>query len=726
MATIRLEISAAGVRPFGFFSRDRADEAVSEARALLAALSPDGAPTRLAWRRQGDDLAPERAPLFTEERPSLWEYDAANSSLRTDWGGGELTAEGRGRSFDLFWRGQPLRPDGDGWVSTDGERFGGASRLVVDSPRWARISGGQIGVQGLRWSGGGSLPSGTVIRARWRTEGQIVDLGGVAPVAGGCAWPAPSGWEQAVERGATIELTSNLVLDEPLNVKIPAVARTDFSGLRAQRADVALDWVRVGDVIAFVQFQTKLTAPPARLVVSVAATRSDWRATWRLESAGVAAGVAVYRLDSPEILPVSLRSPDRLVFTANGQDEPLGALLVAPARVAARWRMSRDPRGSATWPAWTDAHLELVEGGGTRLADAGSAVLDVEGTRVTLPVSDQSYVPALARDPRVPVGSGEAQFPGLQGAGIVWTPGYPPVDVSFDADGRLRPRSAALAEMLFEWRRRERIVRIQCSDRRGVVGDGVPKDAIEVPSWGGTLPLRGEDAVWLWFRGLTFAAGVVQVGEGAQRMLALQRPIPCDGRLGLDVGSFLPARVRPSGASLHVEVAGRGVSLAARDGRVAATGHPGAVVQWESRWGFHEGAPAEPTGRFAVFGAVMGSDGAGWTFAGWLLDPTFEAPADGPWGGYRLLPGGPESRDLRVGSGFPRPSLPEDVLRAADAALHDGVRAPLVARSTGGGSFRLTPVFHDPRGAAAFIEVEPESPPPTAQVRLYRLPKGPA
>ena len=46
MGRVQLEAThGAGVRAVGFFSRDRADEAVAELEDLLRTLSPDGRPT---------------------------------------------------------------------------------------------------------------------------------------------------------------------------------------------------------------------------------------------------------------------------------------------------------------------------------------------------------------------------------------------------------------------------------------------------------------------------------------------------------------------------------------------------------------------------------------------------------------------------------------------------------------------------------------------------------
>jgi hypothetical protein len=254
----------------------------------------------------------------------------------------------------------------------------------------------------------------------------------------------------------------------------------------------------------------------------------------------------------------------------------------------------------------------------------------------------------------------------------------------------------------------------------------VPPDGAweEIPPTGGAFPLHAPSALapfLVWFRGLFLDAHIRTLGPDTdQRALVLDRPVPCDGRLGADVGPFLPLRVtrldRGGPPTLRVQEGDR-VALLETFGerfvqREATPGTP--TLCYESRFGFHPTWPKEFTGRYAWGGLMFGVDGAGFGFLGWLLDPGYHAPPTPPFRAYGFRAGrGGVSGPLRIRAGDARPPLPPEVHAALEEMLA-GVGAPL--RTVG--PVVLSACYDDPRQAPVWVELDD---PPSATLPCVRL-----
>lgn len=711
MAVIRLEISDAGIRPIGFFSRDRADEAIAELQALLLRLSSDRRPVAVRWRRESERLVPHKAPFFDAEQASFVSWDADAGVLAGEAAGAPFEARAEGDTFAITWGGQPLCATTDGWIDASGDRLGpdGTLRLAVD--RRARVGAGGIAVV-IGLDHDGAVPAEAVVRAAWCGAGGEIDLGlpsrdgaifrwGVPERA---AWPAEP-W--------SLRITTDLELDGPSDATIALVEATAFTGVEV----VGAPFVVPGEPIPALRFAHEPgAAAPAKMRVNVGA---DAVAV----IAGRNEGFADYRLEPSLTLPVGMSVPARIPVRCEGQDDAIGALIAGPREVRAAWRVVRDERGNARMPRVSaDCLVPVgVRGRFTPTPD-GRVRVESDGIAVEAPLADDAFAPLLASDPTRPVWAGA--LTGIAGPAIAWIPGYPPVEVPFDADGRVRPRGPALEEFAREAARRGMPLRFEAGGGRAIVhpADGVVTGDEIAPS-GGRLSLHGtgELAYVLWFRGLIAPCKVVALGpESDQRILQLEKPLPCDGRLGHDVGPFLPVRVLelPDGARI---VDGRRQVRVVPHGDRVRSASPEPAFLFESRYGFHPDAPREPLGRYAFHGLVVSRESNGWWFHGWLLDPGFDAPASGPWPAYGFRAGPAAGDIVRIAPAGPRPSIAPAVIAIADAMLADGSRAP---RSfvCDDGDFALTPIFDDPRRPAVWIEVEAIGGRPIPAVRLFRRP----
>lgn len=716
MSTVRLEVSEAGIRPYGFYSRDRADEAVVELQALLVALSPDRRPVAVRWQRVGDDLVPRHLPLFRADRPTLFEWDADTGALSGEAAGAPIEAIAEQRGFRVTWGGRTLTRAGVAWVDDAGDRLGPEvhDRLVV-API-ARLRHGRVVLPKLSLDGDVPLPAAAVVRARLVGAAEL-DVGeGKFDAEGRVTWSLPprdrwpeGPWELAVDANVAVDGAS---------LRVPAIEATAFTDAALLMSGRVVRQVLPGDAITALHFGCAADdATPPRVVLGFATTSGDLRVQCVGHGPVRDMTGVVYRLEPPVVVPVDLFVPGRVAITAEGQDAPVGTLVVAPRVVCARFRLVRDERGSARVPRIDAAHLEPVGMRAGRFAPAedGTVQVEIDGVTCTAPLADDAFVPLLPTDPREPVW--RAVTTAERGAVTAWAPGFPPVEVPVDEQGRMRPRSPAFEEMAREWARRGLALRLHQADRRGVVW---PADAScggeELLPAGGAFAVQAGHRYAIAFRGLVIDAALATSGD--QSVLQAERPVPIDGRLGIDLAAFLPLRAQLLPHGVEVAAGSRRVRLVEQAGRLRAEAETAALL-FESRWGFHAEHPREPTGRLAFHGLVFGRDASGVVFLGWLLDPTFFAPPCDPWPGYGFRAGPMVAGPVLVSAEGAAPGVPSEVLTAARAMIASSARAVRTMRCDEG-DFELVPAFDDPRKAPVHVEVTTLASTGNPAVRVFR------
>ncbi len=701
MSTVRLEVSEAGIRPYGFYSRDRADEAVVEVQALLAALSADRRPVAVRWQREGELLAPRRLPLFRADRPTLFEWDADTGSLSGEAAGAPIEAVAEQRGFRITWAGRVLTKVGGAWVDDQGDRIGPEVHDCLSTSPLARLQLGKVTLGGVSLEGAVPLPAAAVVRARLVGKSEL-DLGEARIDAElRATWSLPprdrwpeGPWELAIE--------ANLVVDGA-TARVPALEATAFTDAALIVEGRVVRQVRSGDAITSLHFGCGgQDAAPQRVVLGFGTASGDLRVQCVGHGPVRDMTGVVYQLEPPVVIPADLFVPGRIVVTAEGQDTPAGTLVAAPRVVRARFRLVRDERGSARVPRVDAAHLEPVGMRAAQFAptEDGSVRVEIDGVSCTAPLVDDAFAPLLWTEPRVPVWG--AATSAERGVVTAWAPGYPPVDVPVDEHGRLRPRSPAFEEMAREWARRGLVLRVHQADRRGVV---FPADATcggeEVQPSGGAFAVQGGQRYAIAFHGLVFDAAVATSGD--QTVLQLERPLPIDGRLGVDVGAFLPLRAQVLPEAVVIVAGARRARLIDHAGRLRPDAQT-ATLLFESKWGFHAEQPREPTGRYAFNGLVFACDPAGVVFLGWLLDPMFRMEACDPWPGYGFRAGPAVVGPVLVSAEGGAPGVPSAALDAARAMIASCARSPRTVRCDDG-EFELVPMFDDPRQPPVHIEV---------------------
>lgn len=574
MGRVQLEAThGAGVRAVGFFSRDRADEAVAELEDLLRTLSPDGRPTLYTWEREGADRVLVARPLA--ERSS-WVWEADRAELIGEIDGLPLSAIAAAGSWALRLDGRPLA----GQPPTDpiGRTVGPTRAPEVVAAPVAR-AGRDLRLR-IAFSDGVPLPPDAEVTAT--LDG--VQLGNGAPEGLSWVWPLP---ERRPEGGVLIVRTDLVVADRPVAAEARVVEATDLRGARAIVGGTPRVQLAPGDVITGFTFEGRVPRVVPLMLGDAKLVVRD-------------GGIEPYAL--PE-MPL----PARLAVRPEGQDGEAGALVVGPARFHGAWTLVRDGRGDAKPPRFGPDFLRIREvvprWTGT---SEGRVRVPYEEVAVEAPVLDADFAPLLLAD-AVPLAESPRLAATPDGPLVAWVPGYPVLPLDVDAERRVKGRGSALRELAIEAAARGLVVRLETPRGRGVVFTGDrAAPGVEVPATNGVFAISAGRYAAL-FRGLWLD---LEVRPGEIRLL---RPLPIDGRLGPDVGPFLPLRAwrGPDGVFLQ-------------DGERVSEAMP---LVGEAAWN----------------GLVWGSDPRkrdGVVFLGWRLDPAFAAPAWGPWPahGFRAGP----------------------------------------------------------------------------------------
>lgn len=579
---IELLLGEAGIRPTGHgWSRDGAEEAALELGALARFLAPDARPVLRTWRRPDDGV------WCVVDRPLIgttWRWDADAGNLATEIDGVTIVAAPEARSWTILLQGQVATRRDAAWVA--GPFALGAPGAVPIALSPGRLAGATLTVTRL----GDGLPAALGATAALVGADRRIELGDGTIEGRGWSWrvddpPAPP-WGLVIRLG--------VVLPGEATSWEGALAVVEPCQLAGPRADDGSRVVHPGDRLATLRFiDAPLTPTRARLRLRSGA--------WTAEADAIHEGEGRYRLEPAIRLPERLPAPSALDVLADGQDAPVGALIVAPARVHGRWRLARDARGDAKRTVAGPEQLVLIGVPDAWTPAPGpDACFVIDGERVRVPIDADAPTLVLA-DPARGLVDDARLLGGVAGGVTFWVPGLPPIDVPVEPDGRVRPRGSSLRELAAVAAARGLALRMAQGEARGVVYPAQAQPGLV----GFTEEVLPEGVpMWIDHHGVGFA--VRRRGDTLQ----LDVPLPVDGRLGPDLP--LPVAVQPDGDTLVVTIDTVRYGLRRRGaGWVRADGAP---------------LPAAAGGDVSVGGVWLREEPRGWAFTGWVL-------AGGRWPG---------------------------------------------------------------------------------------------
>lgn len=580
---IELLLAEHGAQPTGHgWSRDGAEEAALELGALARFLAPDARPLLRTWHRG------EAGVWQALDRPlvgSTWRWDAEAGVLTTQVDGVRVEAAPEGRSWRIRLQGKAAVKVGDAWVA-GAAAIGAPGHVALDLTPGRLTDSLAVGCLT------DGLPDDIAATATLVGPDARIDLGTGASDGAGWRWavaerPAPP-WGVVVQLAIVMPGTT-----APWEGALPVVEPCHLADPRVDDGRI----VHPGDRLVSLGFRAATMTPSrARLRLRCG--------PWSAEVEGHHVGDGTYALEPTVRLPDTLPSPATLVVTADGQDAPAGALIVAPIRVSGRWRLVRDARGDAKRPAVGPEQLALtgVPDGWTP-APGPDARFVIDGEPVRVPIDDDRPTLELEEPGRGLVDG--AWVSGLA-AGLLtcWLPGLPPIEVPVDAAGRLRPRGSSLRELATVAGARGMALRIGQGTLRGLVYPGQVRALTELTPDDDAWPLPDGQPLWVVWSGVGFAA------RRAGASVELDLPLPCDGRLGADVP--VPARVSADGDALIVAIDLARYAL--RRKGAAWTRQDGSALSRDAR------------GDLALGGVWLREAARGWGFTGWCLGPDGRLP----------------------------------------------------------------------------------------------------
>ncbi|MDP6931544.1 MAG: hypothetical protein QGG40_01450, partial [Myxococcota bacterium] len=572
-----------------------------------------------------------------------------------------------------------------------------------------------------------------------------------APGAWSCEVDPQVAVEVSEGADATMIITTNLLVNESaLSGQLQALITSDFThvefvGLPSLRVRSGrlpgLLPVPLDPALRVLQGNLRLGTPQPEATPRVLRLEmrcrqvEDWRPQVTATRTVVNSHAAIYGLDEPVELPPG-DLPLFLEVRPLGQERAAGRLAVVPEQLRGRWRRPR--RG---------AFAEAAQGGPGSMDlddfhehwdwEPGRALLSMRDGQaealLEVPLDDMAFEPVLPMEPQVSLEPGQAPRihapadPRLR----VWVPGYTSYETSVETTGRLR---GSLSEVLAHARQRSEPLRMAGERSRGVwqappVGDGSLEELL--PTLGG-FPVHSGS--WLvWFRGLWMSCTFDPAGTTGS-ILRLTEPIPCDGRLGRDLGPFLPLRVDPIPDGRLLVRAGSGQEFlspytdpdGARGWREdAPSGH--LLHQWDEL-GFAPQIPRRPAVAWAWHGLIFSEHEDGFGFVGWWVPSEGASwPDHGPFLSYGLRPGPPTPTTFTMEEPPPGIELPDGLRDMGEQVRRELLTqgfAPTRGLDHESGHWQLEG-YHDPApdGSEPIPVVLVTAPPsrPHPHVRLFRV-----
>ncbi len=738
----------------GYHDPDDVLDARMALRSLCQALCPDsGRPVLRGWVADRSGLRLHEVALRPEGSTTQWAWrgTAQAEHLRADVGGATLTAvRQRGSEWEVLLDGrQMVRTGAARWCCQQTGRLLGCAHpvtVVHDATAWLEIGPDrwEVSLGGVGFGGGGDLPEEARLTAAVRDGGSRLDLGAGSVDGGRWRWRGPVG-RSAPGPGELVVETNLRFQGSAQGWRVALVPRTDFSQVQVPAPAGGSALIRDPSGISKLSFSTATPVrAPGRIRLSARWLEGDEPPQERLaRRVGSDSERVAYRLDAPLTSPRTL--PARLRIELPGQSDPAGDLTLIPGALAGRWRRHpEDLRAIPQAPQLDPRFMELGSGGAAwELLGPGRVRQRVGDITFEVPLDDSDFQLITLSPSGRPLWSGAevSAEPGTEL--VVWVPGQLSVRCGIDAQGSLPLRHDNLRELAFtEARGADRPLRISGRDRltgaalRGVIWPAVrerlperwrdPATWQELPSPRGRVALGGQEgrALLVAFRGLLLPAELNRVGDAL--MLMLERPLPCDGRLGLDVGPFLPLRLSPDGGDrIHAQADGVRGALNRRLGVWTGTAEEPLQYLWTGR-GFRPQRPraARDSGRYAWRGLVWSAEDEGLMFLGWYLEGgVFTSPAGGRLSAYSLSSGATEGEWLQVLRADETdpvfPTLPLAVQHAVEEILAGS--GPDDQRvETPQGVFEMARSWDDP-DQPPLVEIDPPHTATQDQVRVFAL-----
>ncbi len=550
---------------------------------------------------------------------------------------------------------------------------GAPPRLTVHSARLETVAEGwSLAIRELRLDYPGldastALPIGTSLKATLSCRQQLTALSGAPPAVGS---QDTHRWNVSLDQvsaddDAAVTLQSDLFIDSgtPLSLTdIPIHIAVQFQEAKVFHDGRLREDLPDGEALECLWLRGAASQSAPRYLDVLLSNRADeedeqaWSQMVRLERGPAQDGGQRYRLPQPLKIPQSLR-PGWLYVHPLGQDKDAGAVSLTLSWIRCCWRLVVDNDCMVT-PRLVQTHLQPVGSSWPKKTEWSPASdhRALVSKQVYLPIKDDEMTPLLLS----PRGPGEP----ILGAEPGWTVtlGVPGKEIQ---SVRLRSSGALLhgpddknADNIAPLTRPEsliqQVIRITTNKRHfGIVYPSRNLGGIP-PRWrkgtelsiidGHFLLPQDSDCTWLlWLRGLCLPCILRPLDKEHQWMLALEEPLPCDGRLGLDVGPFLPLRgvvyTRDGVQRIRLRSDGRDVDF-----------------EHDSDWGWlGEGLwHAWPDGVFAPRSSETPAQRHAWSnlvwqerdgqidFLGWLISPTdgFTSPGTDTFSawGLRLVP----------------------------------------------------------------------------------------